>query len=317
MPTRAKAAMLDFGANPQTGTTYTVVAADRGEIVPFENAAAVAVTLPQATGIFSAGFWFVAQNNGAGTVTITPTTSTINGAASLALRTGQSAWIISYGGNWLAITWRVPAATDVLAGAVELATPEEAAAGLDSERAVTPAGLLAAIAGRRSIWIPAVAMYARTTNGAATGTVETSSNKNMIRSWDFDPTTQEFVQFAICMPKMWDEGPVKAQFVWSHASTSTNFGTVWALEGVAFGDGDDLDAAFGTAQQVADTGGTTNRKYRTAETADITIAGTPQANDWVLFQAKRVPADGSDTMAIDARLEGILLHINVNAFTDD
>lgn len=309
--------MLEIGSNPQTGTTYTVVAADRGEIVPFANASPVAVTLPEATGAFGAGFWFIAQNNGAGTVTITPTTSTINGASSLVLRNGQGAWIISTAAGYIAMGWRVPVATEALQGAVELATPAEAEAGLDTERAVTPAGLLAAISGRRSIWIPAVAMYSRTTNGAASGTVETSTHRNMIRSWDFDPTTQEFVQFALCMPKMWDEGPVKAQFVWSHASTTTNFGVVWALEAVAIGDGDDRDVAFGTAQQVADTGAVTNRGYRTAETPDITIAGTPQANDWVLFQAKRVPADGSDTMAIDARLEGIFLHVNVNAFTDD
>jgi hypothetical protein len=170
--------------------------------------------------------------------------------------------------------------------------------------------------GKCSIPIPAVAMYGRTTNGAAAGTVEATTNKNMVKSLDFDASSQEFAQFAISMPKRWDESTITASFVWSHASTSTNFGVVWALEAVAYSDGDDLDTAFGTAQQVADTGGTTNRRYRTAETPAVTIAGTPQAEDWVLFQVKRVPADGSDTMAIDARLEQVILHINVNAFTD-
>src|SRR5438552_17939843 len=39
--------------NAQTGASYTVVAADRGKLVTFSNAGAVAVTLPVATG---AGF---------------------------------------------------------------------------------------------------------------------------------------------------------------------------------------------------------------------------------------------------------------------
>ena len=78
--------------NAQTGTTYTVVAGDCGKVITFNNASPVAVTLPQAgTSGFLTGTFFVRfQNLGAGTVTITPTTSTINGAASVSLAQGQS-----------------------------------------------------------------------------------------------------------------------------------------------------------------------------------------------------------------------------------
>jgi hypothetical protein len=304
--------------NAQTGTTYTILATDLRKLVTLSNGSAIAVTLPQATaatGLFPPGWYCFVRNLGAGTATITPTTSTIDGAATLVMASGGSAIIFSDGTNYQTI--RMAVATDAAPGLVELATTAEAEAGTDTVRAVTPAGLLAAISGKASIPIPAVAMYGRTTNGAASGTVEASTNKNMVKSLDFDATTQEFAQFAMCMPKRWDESTITASFVWSHASTTVNFGVVWALEAVAYSDGDDLDTAFGTAQTVADTGGTTNRRYRTAETAAITIAGTPQAEDWVLFQVKRVPSDGSDTMAIDARLEQVILHINVNAFTDN
>lgn len=96
--------------NTQTGTTYTVVTADQGKVVTFNNAASVAVTLPQAGS--SAGTFmpnqsgFLVINIGAGTVTITPTTSTINGAATLALANGDGARIISDGTNYLAIIGR-------------------------------------------------------------------------------------------------------------------------------------------------------------------------------------------------------------------
>ena len=96
----------DFGpgVNAQTGTTYTIVSADLGRLITFSNASAVAVTLPQATGRFKARWFAYLQNLGAGTVTITPTTSTINGAATLVLRTGQSATVVSDGTNWTALT---------------------------------------------------------------------------------------------------------------------------------------------------------------------------------------------------------------------
>jgi len=36
----------------------------------------------------------------------------------------------------------------------------------------------------------------------------------------------------------------------------------------------------------------------------------------VSFQVKRVPSDGSDTMAIDARLHGVTLYITTDAAND-
>lgn len=87
--------------NAQTGTSYTFVTGDRGKLVTFSNAAAIAGTLPQAgsTG-FPAGWWCDVQNRGAGTETTTPATSTIDGAASLALITGQGTRLVSDGTNW-------------------------------------------------------------------------------------------------------------------------------------------------------------------------------------------------------------------------
>lgn len=171
-------------------------------------------------------------------------------------------------------------------------------------------------AGKHTVPVPAVSMYPRTTNGAAAGTVELATNKVMLRTFDFDATTQEFVQFRIAMPKSWDEGTVTFQALWSHAATATNFGVAWSLAAVAVSDDDAQDAAFGTAVQVTDTGGTTNDVYITSESSTVTIAGTPAELDDVIFQVARVPADAADTMAIDARLQGIRLFMTTNAATD-
>lgn len=170
--------------------------------------------------------------------------------------------------------------------------------------------------GLHTIWVPAGAMVARTTNGAASGTVEMTTNKNMFKTLDFDTTTQEFAQFSIRMPKSWDEGTVTFAPIWSHASTATDFGVVWGLAGVATSDDDAGDVAFGTAQTSTDTGGTTNDIYQGPTSSAITIAGTPAAGDLVMFQIARNPSDGSDTMAIDARLHGVTIFYTVNAATD-
>ncbi len=171
--------------------------------------------------------------------------------------------------------------------------------------------------GKHTIWVPAGSMTARTSNGASSGTIETTTNKVMIRSLDFDATAGEFAQFSIQMPKSWNEGTVSAVFVWSHAATATNFGVVWGIQGVAVSDDDVLDAAFGTAQTVTDTGGTANDLYRSPESAAVTIGGTPAEGDVAIFQVYRDATNGSDSMTIDARLHGVALFYTTNANTDN
>lgn len=92
------------GTNAQTGTTYTIAATDLGKLISFTNAGSIAVTLPQATTAgFGKGFWCIVKclSGSTGTATITPTTSTIDGGATLALLPGQSAIIYSDGTNYL------------------------------------------------------------------------------------------------------------------------------------------------------------------------------------------------------------------------
>lgn len=166
--------------------------------------------------------------------------------------------------------------------------------------------------GKMLRYIPASQMTARTTNGAASGTVELGTNKNMLRTLDFDSTTAEFAQFEISMPKGWNEGTVTFEPEWSHPATATNFGVTWKLQAVAISNDDARDVAFGTAQSSVDTGGTTDDFYRGPESAAITIAGSPAEGDLVQFQISRDPTDGGDTLAVDARLSGIRLYFTTN-----
>lgn len=85
-----------------TTTTYTVLTGDRACMVVFANADPIAVTLPEAgTTGFEDKWFFQPVNDGAGTVTITPTTSTIQGDADLDLTTGKGVTIASDGTNYV------------------------------------------------------------------------------------------------------------------------------------------------------------------------------------------------------------------------
>jgi hypothetical protein len=105
--------------------------------------------------------------------------------------------------------------------------------------------------------------------------------------------------------------------VWSHAATVTNFGVVWGLDAVAISDDDAMDVAFGTAQTSTDTGGTTNDSYQGPESSAITIAGSPAVGDLVMYRIHRDPSDGNDTLAIDARLHGVLLLYTIDTLKDN
>jgi hypothetical protein len=94
---------VNFGqVNAQVGTTYTVVATDQGKLVSLTNASPVAVTLPQGTGQFGNGWTTLICNYGAGLVTITPNTSTINGGANITESQNNCNWIFSDGTNYKA-----------------------------------------------------------------------------------------------------------------------------------------------------------------------------------------------------------------------
>lgn len=88
--------------NAQTGTSYAIVDGDRAKLVTLSNASAVAVSIAQAgaSSAFANGWYADVVNKGVGTVTITPATSTINGAATLVLTTAQGARVFSDGSNY-------------------------------------------------------------------------------------------------------------------------------------------------------------------------------------------------------------------------
>ena len=233
-------------------------------------------------------------SNGAGTLTVTT-----GGAADLVLSTNS-------GTNSGTIT-----ITDAADGDITIAPN-----GTGQAKAVDAADATGAIkiAGKETIWIPAVAMYPNTTNGAAAAQVELSNGPE-IKVLDFDKSTDEFAQFAVAFPKSWNAGTVTFQAFFTATSTDTGT-TAWGLSAVALADSGDLNTAFGTQVVATAKGhsGTSNDLDVAAESGAVTIAGSPGANEYVFFQVSRdVSADDLDA---DARLLGIKLFFTTSAAND-
>ena len=88
--------------------------------------------------------------------------------------------------------------------------------------------------GLHDIWVPAQAMYPTADDGCSDiETVEITEGRPELRVLDFDPSTDEFAQFSIAMPKSWNEGTITAEFNWTASSGSGN--VLWYLEGAKIG----------------------------------------------------------------------------------
>jgi len=172
------------------------------------------------------------------------------------------------------------------------------------------------IAGKETMWVPAAAMYGASTNGADAEQVETTATRPDMKVFDFDASTKQYTQFTVAMPKSWNLGTVTYQVFWAPSTTNTG-NCIFGLQGVACGDSDTIDVAFGTAIEVTDAGiGTVEDQQVTAESSAMTIAGSPADDQQTYFQLYRDAADGSDTFTGESRVLGVKIFYTTDAAND-
>ncbi len=154
------------------------------------------------------------------------------------------------------------------------------------------------------IFLPAASGWPSTTNGCADATkTEHTTNDVDLFSLDFDQTTIEYAQWSVWMPDTWNAGTVTFKAVWTSAAGSAAQTAEWNLQGRAYADDDAIDAAWGTAVEVSDALIATGDIHYAAESAVVTLAGTPVAGELVQFRAWRDAAN--DNLAADAKLLGL------------
>jgi len=172
------------------------------------------------------------------------------------------------------------------------------------------------IAGLETIWVPASAMYATTTNGGSAEQIETTALRPDMKVMDFADTADDHAQFSVAFPKSWNEGTVTYQCFWTPSTTNTG-NCIFGLQGVAVGDGDTIDVAFGTAVNVTDAGiGTIEDQQVSPVSGDVTIAGSPAVDQQTYFQIFRDANGAGDTYTGVARLLGIKIFFTTDAAND-
>jgi hypothetical protein len=95
--------LLGNGGAAITGTIYAVQAADAATELLFTGTSASAWTLQAPSGSFATGFGFSIVNRGTASITLTAT-GNINGASTLVVAAGASAWVFNDSTTW----WAAP-----------------------------------------------------------------------------------------------------------------------------------------------------------------------------------------------------------------
>lgn len=170
---------------------------------------------------------------------------------------------------------------------------------------------------KHTIFIPAGAMRPTVSNGCAgLVNIETTAGRPDLQVLDFDTAADEHAQFQIAFPKSWNEGTVTFQIWWTVTAAVTT-GVAWGLQGVAVSDNDTINVVYGTAVVVTDDAlNASNDLMVTAESAVVTIAGSPAEGDMCYFRIFRDVSDANDDMTQDARLIGVKVFYTMN-FGDD
>ena len=171
------------------------------------------------------------------------------------------------------------------------------------------------IAGLETIFVPAQAMFSTTTNGADAQAVETTATRPEMKVLDFDPSTIEYAQFSVAMPKSWNEGTVTFQAFWAPSTTNTDDALI-GLQGVSVANDATSDVVFGTAIYVTDAGGGAVEDVLVSPVSAAVTIASAAVDTYTYFQVLRNATDGADTFTGDVRLLGIKLFYTTDAAND-
>jgi hypothetical protein len=230
--------------------------------------------------------------NGNELLKVTATASAVNELTLANMGTGANPTITASGETNVGINL-IPKGTGVLQGA----------------------GAALKIAGLETMWIPASAMYATTTNPAEANQVETTALRPDMKVFDFAAAADDFVQFSVAMPKSWNEGTITYQVFWTPSTTNTG-NCLWGLQGVSIADGATIDVAFDAAVIVTDAGIGTVEDQQVSPVSSAVTVKSAAADTQTYFQFSRDADAAGDAFTGVARLLGIKIFYTTDAAND-
>jgi limonene-1,2-epoxide hydrolase len=154
-------------------------------------------------------------------------------------------------------------------------------------------------------------MFGPLTTGVDTPEVaEEATNKVNWWGIPFDPNTQQYAALRVVrLPGNYDGGTVTFTLMWTATQSTGN--VVWGVQAFAAADGDNIDTAWGTAQEVTDSLIGTS-KVHVATTPALTIANTPAAGKYLYVRVYRKAADAADTLGAKAYLKHVTMEFSLS-----
>lgn len=182
---------------------------------------------------------------------------------------------------------------------------------------------LTRVAGQNAIWVctvsnsslipcPIMSIFAPSyTNPAQITNVESTTNKNNYRGFNFVQTGNSNIDGRILMPQQWDGSPLT--FILSWKTTATTGTAVWNIQATFRRNGDPEDVALSTAVTITSTAaGTAQSAIITAISAGVTPTGTITYPGELEIKINRNGGNGSDNLAAPAILTGVQMLMNYN-----
>jgi len=180
---------------------------------------------------------------------------------------------------------------------------------------VQASGSVVKNAGTETIFIPAQAMFGTTTNGADAQAIETTATRPEMKVLDFDPSTIEYAQFSIAMPKSWNLLTLTFQAFWSPSSTDTGDAMI-GLQAISVANDATSDIAFPAAVNVTDTAGGAVEDVMVSPVSGAVTVTSAADDTYTYFQVARAATTGGDDFTGDVRLLGIKLFYTTDAAND-
>lgn len=172
--------------------------------------------------------------------------------------------------------------------------------------------------GLHTIWVPATAMYATTTDGCSALTqVEQTALRPELKVLDFAAAADDHAQFSIAMPKNWNEGVIQFQAFWTVTGTDTGL-VAWGLTAQGVINSGVTNTGFSalTTNTPLAHSGTSNDLMVSAKSGNVTVLNAAADAVTYFMLARDVSAESADAQTGVARLIGIKLFYTIDAGND-
>jgi hypothetical protein len=170
----------------------------------------------------------------------------------------------------------------------------------------------------KSIILPAASAALGTTTPATRETRELTTNKQVIDVLKFAHAGVCIAWWTFLLPDSYNGGVINAKITYMNVATDTTNNFLFSLSAGCITDGEPIDMALGTVQELETVVGDTAEDLKIGTwSTGVTPSGTPAGGKLLVLKLQRDPTDTAhDTTNLDAYVLGLRLEYTVNSWSD-